>query len=285
MAVHSETFASQLKDKNRTVAAQVEKEQLAPNQVNMQQQMMMNMMMMMNMYNNPQQQMMMMQMMTGQTPATQGGFGNGRNNLFVRKAKGKDSPAGGESKQARSYGGHGASTSGRGGQRGDRDAGYTRVDKRNTQERPKQEKQKEEPVRTRLDSDSFPPITGTKKHIVSEPKFTDEGSLHSKVDDEEDKVTRSYLIEYFKANKKSIKIHPNLTKFTANQVPLVEKNPELRVEELNPTPRREFYNPAPANLPSGPSSRKGSISYRKESFNQTAQSKKRTDEDEYVTKE
>lgn len=94
------------------------------------------------------------------------------------------------------------------------------------------------------------------------------------------------MVEYFNSNKNAIKIHPNLTKFTSAQVPIVEKNPDIRVEEVNPTPRREFYNPAPANLPSGPSSRKGSTSYRKGSFNQSNQPKKRAGEDqEYVAKD
>lgn len=103
----------------------------------------------------------------------------------------------------------------------------------------------------------------------------------------EGKVTRQYLIDYFNSHKDDIHISDQLNKLNLAQVPIIDKAAELRIEEINPTPRREFhagsYNP-----PSGPSSRKGSMNYRKDSFNQstaTAGTKKRGPEDEeYVVK-
>lgn len=157
MAVHSETFSAYLRDKYKTIASQMD------TQYNM----MMNMnMQFMNMYSNPQMQMMLYQMMAN--PFGQGGFGGfsaQKNNLFVRKAKNKDSAS---EKKTGQYGG---SSSARGNFRGERDTGYT---KKAPVEKPKQEK--EEPPRPRLDSDSFPPLSGPRKQIISEPKTKDRGS-------------------------------------------------------------------------------------------------------------
>lgn len=260
VTVHSETFSAYLRDKYKTLAVQIET----------QDNMMMNMnMQFMNMYSNPQMQMMLMQMMSN--PFGQGGFGafsGQKNNLFVRKAKNKDT-AGGEKKAQYS-----GSSSARGNYRTDRDAGYT---KKSPADKPKPEK--EEIARPRLDSDSFPPLSGPRKQIVSEPKAKDRDVV-------EGKVTAQYLIDYFNSHKGAIQISEQLNKLNTLLVPIIDKNAELRIEEINPTPRREFhagvYNP-----PSGPSSRKGSTHYRIDSFNNqpTAGTKKRgPEDDEYVVK-
>lgn len=94
------------------------------------------------------------------------------------------------------------------------------------------------------------------------------------------KVTRAYLIEYFKEHKDTIKISDKLSKFNNADVPIIEREPELRVEEIDPTPKRDYSTKEPG-VPSGPTSRKGSMNYRKGSFNK----KKGAEDDEYVPKD
>lgn len=160
VAVNSETFSAYLRDKFKTQAVQIDTQYSAMMNMNMQ---------FMNMYNNPQMQMMLYQMMSnpyGQS--TLGGFAGHKNNLFVRKAKNKDNTAVPEPKRGGQPSG---SSSTRATYRSDRETGYT---KKSPQERPRQEK--DDGVRQRLDSDSFPPLSGPRKQIVSDPKSRDRGS-------------------------------------------------------------------------------------------------------------
>jgi hypothetical protein len=277
VAVSSETFSAYLRDKHKAEAAQIDKDQMGQNQFNLQNQysMMLNMnMQLMNMYSNPQMQMMLYQMMAnpyGQNAF--GGFAGQKNNLFVRKAKTKDSSNGPAEQKRGSQ--QGSSSSARGNYRGDRDSGYT---KKGPQDKPKQEKEKDESTRTRLDSDSFPPLSGPRKHIVSEPRAREREVV-------EGRVTRQYLVDYFVSHNGDIPMNENLKTLNPIQIPIIDTSGDPRIEELNPTQRREYYS-SPYNPPSGPSSRKGSTNYRKGSFNQQgAGTKKRgTEDDEYVIK-
>lgn len=81
-------------------------------------------------------------------------------------------------------------------------------------------------------------------------------------------VTRKFIIDFFEKNKGQIKIHPALLKFNLNDVPIIDPEAELRVEEINPTPKKEYHGPERGEN-SGPTSRKGSVNYRKTSFNAT----------------
>ena len=259
---------------------------MGTNQFNLQNQysMMLNMnMQLMNMYSNPQMQMMLYQMMAN--PMNQGGFGGfggfagQKNNLFVRKAKNKDST---NSPSEQKKGGQpSGSSSARGNYRGDRDTGYT---KKSTQDKPKQENI--DIPRPRLDSDSFPPLSGPRKQIISEPKARDRGKFCLKAEVVEGKVTRQYIADYFVSLNGDIPMSEALKKLNPIHIPIIDKVGEPRIEELNPTPRKEYYSGGVHNPPSGPSSRKGSTNYRKESFNkEPAPAKKRgAHEDEYVVK-
>lgn len=66
-------------------------------------------------------------------------------------------------------------------------------------------------------------------------------------------------------------------KFSLNDVPIIEKDAELRVEEINPTPKKDYYGGQGNG--SGPTSRKESANFRKTSFN------KRNNDSEYVPKD
>lgn len=86
------------------------------------------------------------------------------------------------------------------------------------------------------------------------------------------------MIEYFNKNKNIFKINEKLSKFTDEQVPIIEREAEPRIEEVNPTPKKDYH--PPQGPPSGPTSRRESVTYRKGSFN-----KKKLDEDEYVARD
>jgi len=280
VAVNSETFSAYLKDKNKTLAAQMDKDNMGMNQFNYQNQynMMMNMnMQFMNMFANPQMQMMFYQWMAN--PYGQGaftGFSGQKNNLFVRKAKTKESSPG-SSEQKRGEKQFSSNSSRGGNFKGDREVPYS---KKFGQEKLKNDKEKEDSSRQRLDSDNFPSLSGPRKQILSDPKVKEREVV-------EGKVTRQYLIDYFTSNKGNISISETLSKLNTTNIPIIDKAAELRIEELNPTPRKDYYGGAPHNPNSGPSSRKGSVNYRKGSFNQqqSGPSKKRGAEDEeYVAK-
>lgn len=267
-AVQSESFSAYLKDKYRATAAQLDSFGSAPYTLEAQYQAMMQMMMM-SMMNNPQGQLMMMQMLNPnmQFPGQQTTNPRGGNNLFVRKAKGTKGDSQPEPKPK--------------GAQSARQGNYARETKPEKSERNEKQDRKvpvpekptaKEESRTRLDSDSFPTLGG-KKTIPSEPKTRPK-------DFTEGKVTRTYLLEYFKQHKDQIKISEKLNKFTDAQVPIIERDPVLRVEEIDPTPKKDFSHKE-AGIPSGPNSRKGSMNYRKGSFNK----KKGTDDDEYVPKD
>lgn len=268
--MQTETFSAYLKDKHRALAQQLDMYGQNPYSMQAQYQMMMNMMMM-NMYQNPQAaQLMMMQMMNqGQAQP----HNAQHNNLFVRKAKGK--PEGEQA--APSNRGKGGSSSYR--DRGNKDGGYhSKVDRERKQgaghEKPREAKKEEEPARVRLDSDNFPPISGNKKQIISDGKNRQGNADEAAIGAEEGKVNREYLIQFFMENRDSIKINDNLKGFTQAQVPIIDRDAEPRIEELDPTPRKEY-----PGVPSGPVSRKESANFRKTSFN-----KKKADDDEYVVK-
>ncbi len=86
------------------------------------------------------------------------------------------------------------------------------------------------------------------------------------------------MIEYFNRNQNSLKINERLSKFTDEQVPIIERHAKPRIEEVNPTTKKEYH--PPQGPPSGPTSRRESVNYRKGSFN-----KKKPEDEEYVAKD
>lgn len=179
-SVITESFSIYLRTRYRSQYFQFDKQQqgLGNHAFQAQYQMMMNMFMM-SMYQNPQGQNAMMQFL-----ATQGGAGfpggpgsitNSRN-LYVRKAKGKTDEAtsdtGSGSHSARGKGGRDWES------KEPRNAAYQHSNKKEKKsyggnsssgnERKIVDKEIEPIGRTRLDSDSFPPISGTKKQIPTE---------------------------------------------------------------------------------------------------------------------
>lgn len=85
------------------------------------------------------------------------------------------------------------------------------------------------------------------------------------------------MIQYFVDHRDSLKINERLLKFSMIDIPIIDKEAEPRVEEINPTPKKDYYGGQGNG--SGPASRKESANFRKTSFN------KRHNDSEYVVKD
>ena len=263
MSVQNETFSAYLRDRYKSLAVQIDKDQLGTNNlaIQAQYQMMMMNMMLMNMQNsNPGN----LWAQSQQVPPA----GNPKGNLFVRKAKGRTSePFQPEPRQLKPQ---------------------------RALEKPEAKAQDvvvptfeddEEQTRGRFDSESFPALVPQKKQIMTDPNPKVKGKRGVMAEMKEGKVTRAFLIEYFMKNKDNLKINEKLANFTEAEVPILDKKARPRIEEVTPTPKKEYVPQPPANPNSGPSSRKGSINYKKDAPPASSNNRpKNGDNDEYVRK-